>query len=244
MFKKLFIIGFILLIIGGIGAAIFGSDYVAGSKKERIAQNFADAEVDRIDVKGEIGTLTIKETKEDSITVEIYGPKEDKDVETTLEDRTLHIVTKKDDFFTIGFSMKETDRDITIHLPAKTYDEIIAENSVGSIILDGVHANVIDCTANVGEIFIQNTEGELRLQNDVGKIDIEQTSIKNPITAENNVGEIIIKVTEIPDNHYISAYSDIGSIRLFGEKRSSYKSGNGKMTVDLKTDIGDITLMN
>ena len=45
-------------------------------------------------------------------------------------------------------------------------------------------------------------------------------------------------------NIFISADSDIGSTRIFGQKTGSYMNGDGSITVELSTELGDIRVNN
>jgi Putative adhesin len=244
MFRKVFITGVLFIAIGGIGALLTGKSYFSAAEREKSATNFADAIIDEIDVWGDLGSLTIQPTAGDAVIVESIGPKKGEPIKTELVANTLTVSATKQNAINFGINFNEQATDIIIHLPEKTYQQITADNEVGSIEITGIRAKKIQSESEVGDITIKDSTGELVLKNEVGNIDVEVPAIGEPITASNEIGNISISVSEVPENHYISASSEIGSIQIFDKKTNSYMSGNGRTAVDLKTEIGDIDLTN
>ena len=242
MFRRMFIAGVLLLAIGGIGALLTGKSYFFAAEREESTTNFADAIIEEINVKGDMGSLSIKSTTGDAVIVESKSSKKGEQIKTEMNGHTLTVSTPKRGMINFGINFNEKGTDIIIYLPEKTYKKITADNDVGSIKITGIHAERIQCESEVGDINIKDSTGELALKNEVGDIKIEAEAIKHSITATNEIGNIKISVSERPEDHFISAYSEIGSIRTFGKKTSSYLSGNGSIAVDLKTEIGDIDL--
>lgn len=244
MFRKLFITGILLIALGGIGALLTGKSYFSATEREKSVMNFADAIIDEIDVEGDQGSLTIQPTTGDTVIVESIGPKKGEPIKIELVANTLTVSATKQNAINLGINFNQQATDIIIHLPEKTYQQISAKNEVGSINILGIDAESIQCESEVGDITIKDSSAKLVLKNEVGNIDVEAQTIGDSITASNEVGNIAISVDETPNDHYINAYSEVGSIQIFSKKTNSYMSGNGSTSVDLKTEIGDIDLTN
>ncbi|WP_455660845.1 DUF4097 family beta strand repeat-containing protein [Pradoshia sp.] len=244
MFRKVFITGVLLIAIGGIGALLTGKSYFSAADREKSVTNYDDAIIDEINVKGDLGTLKIQRTDGDAVIVESIGPKKSESIKTELDGHTLTVSAVKKPAISVGINFNEKATDVIIYLPEKTYQRINAENEVGSIEISGIRTEHIQCESEIGDITIKDSTGELFLKNEVGDIDIEVAAIEKSINASNEIGNIEISVSEVPKNHYISTSSDIGSIQIFDKDTNSYMSGNGRITVDLKTEIGDIDITN
>ncbi len=244
MFKKIFITGVLLIAIGGIGALLTAKSYFSASEQEKSATTFADVIIDEIDIKGNLGSLTIQQTDGDAVTVESIGPKKGQSINIEQDGRTLKISTPNQAGINFGIQFNKQATDLIIHLPEKTYRQITADTEVGSIDISGINAEIIKCESEVGDINIKDSAGKLVLKNEIGNINIKVLAIKASITASNEIGDIAVSISETPKDHYISANSEIGSIQIFGKKSSSYMSGNGSIAVDLKTEVGDIDLTN
>ena len=243
MFRKVFIAGILLIAIGGVGALLTGKSYFYAAEREKYTTNFADAIIDEINVEGDLGSVTIQRTDGDAVIVESIGPKGES-IKTEQDGHTLNISTSKQASINLGIQFNKQAIDIIIHLPDKTYTRITANTEVGSIEISGIEAEIIQCESEVGEITIKDSTAKLVLENEIGNIKVEAMTIEESITASNEVGNIAISVSEKPNDHYISADSELGSIRIFGKKTSSYLSGNGSIALDLETEIGDIDLTN
>lgn len=95
---------------------------------------------------------------------------------------------------------------------------------------------------DVGLINIKNLKGSIDASSDAGKIIVENESIKHPLKLETDVGTILVKVAERLNNATVTAKSDLGKISILGERGRRFVYGTGENTVDLRTDIGSITL--
>ena len=242
MFRRVFIAGVLLLAIGGIGALLIGKSYFFAAELEESTTNFADALIEEINVKGEMGSLSIESTTGDAVIVESHSSKKGEQIKTELNGHTLTVSTPKRRMIDFGINFNEKRTNIIIHLPEKSYKKISADNELGAIKITGIQAERIQCESEIGDITIKDSTGELNLKNELGDIKIEAQAIQHSITASNEIGNIKISVNERPEDHTISASSEIGSIQTFGKKTRSYLSGNGSIAVDLKTEIGNIDL--
>lgn len=98
--------------------------------------------------------------------------------------------------------------------------------------------------SDVGLINIQNIKGSIDASSDAGKIIVENDSIKQPIKLQTDVGTILVKVAERLDNTTVTAKTDLGKISIYNERGRRFVYGTGENTIDMKTDIGSITLQD
>ena len=96
--------------------------------------------------------------------------------------------------------------------------------------------------SDVGLINIQNVKGFIHASSDAGKIMIENERIKHPLKLQTDVGTILVKVAERLDNTTVTAKTDLGKISIYNERGRRFVYGTGENTIDLRTDIGSITL--
>lgn len=112
-----------------------------------------------------------------------------------------------------------------------------------------------DFTSNFGSIELYNTEGGLlSIKNDNGEVKLHGVSLKDQISVQSNFGSIRCDRVFAPD---MSLYSDNGSIKgtIDGKENDfdisfaadigsgSYSArGNGKYSIEAKTNFGSIDL--
>ena len=105
--------------------------------------------------------------------------------------------------------------------------------------LDNIYINV-----NVGEIEIEDISSDkIRIKNNVGQIDVTDCKFSK-LDADTNVGEIDIRIEDDLKDYSIKAETNIGEIEIGGKnyKKSFTQKGNDNKKIELKTNVGEISL--
>lgn len=96
------------------------------------------------------------------------------------------------------------------------------DQGAGKLTITDSEFQTSNINGGAGEIKVENsTLNNLKLDSGVGKVDIEG-KITGKI--ECGIGEMNIKLQGNKDDYYISAEKGIGSIKIDGEERTSYRS--------------------
>src|SRR5699024_4326642 len=149
---------------------------------------------------------------------------------------------------------------IDLYLPDKKFSSLVVKNDVSNtdikdihvenlttktdvanVTLDHVTAGSVVAETDVGNLNIKNVRGKLFAKSDVGNITIHSNEIEEDMTLSSDVGKIRLSVPNIPDNVSFNADSSVGSVRVFGEKRS-YNSKNSDHIDSITTYVGNINV--
>ncbi len=260
MFKKWLIVAVTLLVIGILGALLTAKPYFSlQNENETQTKRFKSSEIQSLTVSNSFGTIKLIETSGDEIIVENNSPKTSNSVKIETEGDSLSITNDAKKNISFGINFKKSSENITVYLPKKQYERITISNDVGEITIDQINAvylNVksgvadidisdvsstsLNVSSEVGDVSIKNYSGKLDIENETGSIEISTDKVTQSLIAHNEVGEINLTINQKPMNIFISADSDVGSTRIFGQKTGSYLNGDGSITVDLSTELGDI----
>lgn len=206
-------------------------------------------DVKNINIKQDAGDITIRETSNDDIKVELYG-NEENDVQVDINEGHLKIdfTHKRIKFIYFG----GTKNDIIIYIPSSYLGTIKIENDLGNCEIEDLENATIDieCDAgnvelgkiknatvkcDLGEIDIQEVLNKCDVKSDCGNIEINQISIKENSTISSNLGNININNT---NDIYIDPDVDLGKVKINNSNR------NSDITLKISSDCGNITINN
>lgn len=257
-------IAILLIIIGLVGILFTAKGYF---NREEIAgeASFSAEEIERITIVSDVANIQVLPTTEEKIKVVwedvLIGSKKKEDLIDFHEDGSelkINIGEKKGFGIRLwGFNFLQ-NRNIKIYLPEKEYkmlqikndvgkttvssvtvNQLIAKTNVSSIKIKDVITTELDAKSDVGTLKLENVVGELRVRSNVGNISIHLEEVNDAIEAESDVGNIKVYVTEIPTNVSFVGISDLGSVKMFGDK-GNYIQENADHIVSLETDVGNI----
>jgi DUF4097 and DUF4098 domain-containing protein YvlB len=266
--KKLVMIAIVLLIVGIAGTVVLGGSVLSiGPKVEIDEQKTFDAnEINRIDVKTDIGDVNIMESESNKIEVHIYGEvsKNQKDryqIEIEQNGDTVIVTSKvKKKLFSLPFvSFNGGKRAIDIAIPKGMINQLEVDSDVGDINMEQVSVKELDISTdvgkikadylevvkaaietNVGDTDIKNATGKFDIESDTGKVKLYMETITEDINIESNVGEVVVHVGDSRDTVALDLDTSVGDIDVNGTYMMG-KNENGP-TVTVKTDVGDIVI--
>ncbi|MGN1401958.1 MAG: DUF4097 family beta strand repeat-containing protein [Bacillus sp. (in: firmicutes)] len=247
-----------LMAIGLVGAVLTAKAYFS-DKEETITKTYSPEDIHHIAIDTAASDIEIVRGNQDAEISIIYPDKQQPST-IELQDNTLKITSNKMANL-IGFNIKNKQEKIILSLPEKLYGNISIKNSVGATLLkDLTTGNVkvqtstgavklvqvttdnIAIEAEVGAISVEHSRGQMVLENGTGTIQIKTDELTDPIEASTEIGAIQILTKKKPNDVFITAYTEIGSTQIYGEKTSAYKQGDSSTEITLKTTTGGITV--
>ncbi|AQQ52297.1 DUF4097 family beta strand repeat-containing protein [Planococcus lenghuensis] len=203
-------------------------------------KSFNGNSIAEIDASTDVGDITIEESADDEIHVELKGDlsrDEAGDLKFGVEDDdgTLHVTVSHDNevssiFSLFSFGSKFAgDVNLEIQLPKKEFDSI-------------------RLASNVGDIEVNEAAGPLDIETEVGEIRVTADTIVEDIAIHSNVGDVEFKVNEVPANVTIDLRTDVGDAsteQVNGMQRASGREvmqelGEGGPTLKIATQVGEI----
>ncbi len=259
MVKRLIILASILVFIGIIGSVFTFKGKM--THVETIEKYVNMEDIQQIEVILSNGAVEIVPTDSEEAKIEFKGDTSIYDFSEKVDNQTLYIFAKERGirFFTVDFfSFGQTLR---IEVPKKHYDSIKVNTDNGRINVENLQVKMIETetdngrvkfenitsegiianTSN-GRISLVNSEGEINAHTENGKIDVALKSIDQSMDLSTSNGAIHITTEIKPENMTIDAYTDNGSIRIFGKKDWDIVTGTGEHLVKLSTNNGSIKM--
>ncbi|HLS36198.1 MAG TPA: DUF4097 family beta strand repeat-containing protein, partial [Bacillota bacterium] len=111
--------------------------------------------------------------------------------------------------------------------------------SVSDVYVEDVLSLTTHLESSLGDIVVKNSEGEFNIKNDIGNIEFSGSNPKGNITAQTDLGDIILQIGN-KENASIYATSDLGDVTIYGSNIESFVVKEANYIVDVKTNIGDI----
>ena len=213
-------------------AAAVGVSLLCGfgfAKKDYVYQQFETAEpVTSVTVKDASANVTIQAADTDHITVRyatlpdedplydiwvqdgrlLVEAREDIDVDTTDDGGPALVRIQMD-----GHSINPfPDRELTITLPDKQYEELEAGLAVGTLKVEGVDAKTFSVASASGKVEVSGVQaGQLKLASAAGNIVLRDAKAEN-VKAGTATGSI--KIENLDATEEVSAANAVGSVSL------------------------------
>ena len=213
-----------------------------------------------LDINSSSSKVYIKNSTDDTVSVKIYGNKEDFSIDTS--NNKLNIVGNEKSC--VGICFNATISRIEVYLPESYNGKINIDNDYGDVAIESFNNSTIKVEENSGDVNIISGK-DITVNNDYGNITIDTVDIAtitddcghikvnsvNQVTAKNDYGDINISLI----NDYLDIENQCGDIKLNNinlTKNSSIKDDYGDITigktneiyVDTKTDLGDVDINN
>ncbi|UOQ84523.1 DUF4097 family beta strand repeat-containing protein [Gracilibacillus salinarum] len=252
--KRIVLIALILCITGVIGSAATYKFAAAGSSVTQTEQ-VQGKDISNIEIDADNETIEIMPTSDTAITVELTG-KTDKNNEKQLvveeNNQTLFVKIKSDRFRFLSFDFFDWDRTLTVHLPEKQYDRLMADVDNGYMEAAGLHIDEIDVETNNGKVDLQEmTAQSIQAESDNGKIfmknvtadevavgtdngRIELIEVEGTLQGNTSNGAISLKTSDI--DRAIDFTTNNGSIKIETEKEPT------NVVFETRTDNGRVSI--
>lgn len=183
---------------------------------------------------------------------------------------TLFIESAYSNKFVVGWSM--INLKLIIELPERLWETVEIDSDTGNIVIEQLQAEAVNVKSDIGNlkasdyeikefIFKTNTgnvtlldgSGILKGKTDIGNIRVETVQLRNDISLQSETGNVTINVDKQPESATIRIQKEIGNSKIdwdgFTEENDKKYSvsgliGSGEITIDIKSEIGNIKLGN
>ncbi|WP_088008567.1 DUF4097 family beta strand repeat-containing protein [Indiicoccus explosivorum] len=130
-----------------------------------------------------------------------------------------------------------------VELEDVTAAELLASSSNGRVDLSRISGGNIRVKSDNGRIDMTDIHASVMAKTDNGRIRLLTEDLERDISLETDNGSITVETAREPVNTVITARTDWGSIRVFGEKIRQQTFGNGEHSLHLKSDNGSIAVV-
>lgn len=225
--KKLTMIAIILIIVGVVGSLATTNTI---KKPETVIENIENDTFTKIIISSDNAIINVLPTEEAKAKVEVTGLNLKKNFKTHIEDETLIVKYKEKGIKLFNFSFGFKKRELTLYLPEKEYQSIIATSNNGKITLKNILAEETKVSTNNGQITAdQIVANHAEMSTDNGKIDVQNLELATASLSTSNGKIVLTNVTG-----EVSAKTDNGGI--------NYQAATLEYPLDLKTDNGRIEI--
>ncbi len=260
--RKVLIIAFVCLLVGGIGSIVAYSNYEPNSISE--SAEIDSAAINSLEVRAHNEKVEIIPTSDSAITVELTGKgigNNENKLITEENGDVLAIETETENRKIFNFNFFEMSKKLVINLPLKEYESLQIENDNGSINmkelaikdvyattkngkidLQDISANKAEVSTNNGKIQLENIEGELIGKTNNGAISLLTKELDRAIHFQTDNGSIEIITEKEPTNAVLDTKTNNGSINLFDDSSYNMITGEGENTIKLRTKNGSISV--
>jgi len=195
-------------------------------------------------IKGEVGNIDI--TTHDSnvilIDTKIKAKSNTKErAEELIKDFSYSVEGKGKivSIDTTGYEVKlDNDQisvDISIQIPS-TIDTISITSNVGDINIDDINGE-INALSNVGDIIIKNSNALYDIKTDVGDIKIENSVFTSKSDFYVNVGDVDVTAVDISEAKSISIETKLGDIKLSLPINADYEANINEFMKEPRVEL-------
>lgn len=196
-------------------------------------------------INGSVGEIkvTSHESKEAIVDANIIAKSKDKEKAKKLLDEykytvkstsnAIKIDTAKTNNLIIIDDMIEVNLNIKIPISIK---HITIVNNVGDIELENVNGE-LKISNNVGETYIKNSNCSYNVKTDVGEINLSNCIVVGESEFNTNTGDIRITATDISNANNIVAEAQVGDIKMQLPETSNYKAEINEFMEKERTEV-------
>lgn len=128
--------------------------------------------------------------------------------------------------------------------------ELDVKSAVGKISITKFHGARLKVHSDVGSISVLDAIGNVDIRTHTGKVDLMMAEITQDIRLRSDVGAIDVGIKKVPESLVLDVDSDIGQVNVSGftgfdnliGKPLRASKGEGGPLLDVKTDVGSITI--
>jgi len=255
-------VALVIFMVFAINGKIKFSKFLSSYKtsNELVINESYDNNFTTLDINSSSSEIYIKNSSDDTISVKIYGNKEDFSID--VNNNKLNIVGNEKDC--VGICFNTIISKIVVYLPEGYNGNINIDNDYGNVEIESFKNSTIKVQEDCGNVKIINGK-DITVNNAYGDITIDtvdtatitddcgdiKVDLVNEITVKNDYGDI--EVASV--NGYLDIKNDCGDIKLNSinlTKNSSIKDDLGDIEIgktneiyfDAKTDLGDVKINN
>ncbi|MCM3594813.1 DUF4097 domain-containing protein [Metabacillus idriensis] len=256
--KKL-VYGLLILLAAGIAGTVATAGTAGGfsfNTKEVFDEKIiANKDIKNIEIDLSSADLTLHQTSDEEIKVELNGKVNKKysdRIKLDVDEKgdTLDIVLSGEDRMQFSFGINIVDTNVDVYLPERVFDRINAKTSSGDIESADIKAKEILMTSQSGDVALDSSTSEENMILKTSSGDIQ--SISNSASSfdlNSESGDLIIREQKAKETVLHTSSGDMNVVNTTGSINADSSSGdiiieNKKLTgnIDAETSSGEITI--
>ena len=226
--------------VGGFLMNIFGRpifSFGSSAKEESFSEDYSG--VEKIDMDMAVGDVVLKEGSSFNVT---YSGHDDLKPEVKLENGNLRIKQKKNiKIKTVNLGNIKCN--LTITVPSNTtLKEMEANLDMGDLKISDLACKKLEAELAMGNLEIKKAKAEkITADCKMGDCKILESAF-DELKGNCDMGNVHVKLTDSVDNYGIEAKVDMGDVKIDGRNEGNEYNSKGDKTMDLKVDMGNITV--
>lgn len=239
-------------ITNGIKDGVSGENSGSGKLRTIGSKTFSIDEFEEIKIETNTAAVSITETTGSELKAE-FEVDEAIEHEFTFEGEVkggvLQIKAKENGKIGLSFNKGTGQRKLTIELPQKTLKRFHLENELGDITAQGVHADQLRVSTQLGNIQLEQSSGDLDLSTQAGDIELTLSELKDNMNLNTELGNVSVELSEKPASLKLNLKTELGKVsESLSDVDYSKKNraevigtiGDGSPKLDAASQMGDI----
>ena len=205
------------------------------------SKEFELTDIKNVNLKTVAATITVKESKDDKVKIEVFSTKEKEVTANVLEDTiSVEYLDQEEHNFTINIGINEVQDEMIVYIPKDYENNILTDTNYGNISFDVSLKNAsIDIVSDYGNIDIESVKN-ISIDCDFGNINVK--NVYNKLDIETEYGNVNVDNLEInEDSNIVTKYGNV-NVEKTNDIRIDTDVNLGSVDVNKNNREADVTL--
>ena len=205
------------------------------------SEEFELTDIKNVNLKTVAATITVKESKDDKVKIEVFSTKEKEVTANVLEDTvSVEYLDQEEHNFTINIGINEVQDEMIVYIPKDYENNILTDTNYGNISFDVSLKNAsIDIVSDYGNIDIESVKN-ISIDCDFGNINVK--NVYNKLDIETEYGNVNVDNLEInEDSNIVTKYGNV-NVEKTNDIRIDTDVNLGSVDVNKNNKEADVSL--
>lgn len=205
------------------------------------SEEFELTDIKNVNLKTVAATITVKESKDDKVKIEVFSTKEKEVTANVLEDTiSVEYFDQEEHNFTINIGINEVQDEMIVYIPKDYENNILTDTNYGNISFDVSLKNAsIDIVSDYGNIDIESVKN-ISIDCDFGNINVK--NVYNKLDIETEYGNVNVDNLEInEDSNIVTKYGNV-NVEKTNDIRIDTDVNLGSVDVNKNNKEADVSL--
>ena len=205
------------------------------------SEEFELTDIKNVNLKTVAATITVKESKDDKVKIEVFSTKEKEVTANVLEDTiSVEYLDQEEHNFTINIGINEVQDEMIVYIPKDYENNILTDTNYGNISFDVSLKNAsIDIVSDYGNIDIESVKN-ISIDCDFGNINVK--NVYNKLDIETEYGNVNVDNLVInEDSNIVTKYGNV-NVEKTNDIRIDTDVNLGSVDVNKNNKEADVTL--
>lgn len=205
------------------------------------SKEFELTDIKNVNLKTVAATITVKESKDDKVKIEVFSTKEKEVTANVLEDTiSVEYLDQEEHNFTINIGINEVQDEMIVYIPKDYENNILTDTNYGNISFDVSLKNAsIDIVSDYGNIDIESVKN-ISIDCDFGNINVK--NVYNKLDIETEYGNVNVDNLEInEDSNIVTKYGNV-NVEKTNDIRIDTDVNLGSVDVNKNNKEADVSL--